>query len=222
MQFLDHLLKNLIVRDLIFLFGGSIFLVALIDSTQIFPMEIETISGLRIFLFLGFAYIIGYVIQEVTAIFPITTTKIPLKYGGFIVWLHNKIHRIDKENNNDANQLTSEYKFDNNKLNSAKNFIELEKNNEHLRLERERIILFKNLGMTIGPSLIYTSFIYFFSICFYSSNKLVLAISLMILGIVLIFLAWIKTIRLAMFLTRVYDSMDQNETEKYKLKTKLK
>ena len=205
MQFLEHLLKNLVVRDLIFLFGGSTFLYSLLDKTRIFRINLNTVSGIEIFLFLGFAYVVGYVIQEATTILRITTTKVPIKYCWLVRIIHNCIHR--------EKGLPD---FVDNELKSAKKFINFEKDNEHLRLERERIILFKNIGMTLGPTMIYTSFIYFYSTYFLGGNQCDLAISLLVFGIILILLGWVKTVRLAFFLNDVWDSMTADEQEKYK------
>lgn len=204
MQFLDHLLKNFFVRDIIFLLGGSIFLYAIIENTNLFPVEIDTISGIRIFLFLGFAYILGYVIQEVTAVTPFTTTKVPITYCNIVIKIHKCIHKED---------VPSDLNKDN--MNIAKNYIDLNKDNEHIRLERERIILFKNIGMTIGPSLIYSALFYSYQIVFCNYENIKLGLTLMMLGIVLIILGWVKTVRLALFLNTVYGTMDENQIQKY-------
>lgn len=207
MQFLDHLLKNFFVRDIIFLLGGSIFLYAIIENTNLFPVEIDSISGIRIFLFLGFAYILGYMIQEVTAIFRITTIKTRNTKCKLIHLVHKCIHyempKVD---------------FDESKLETAKNYIDFEKDNEHLRVERERIILFKNIGTTLGPSLLYSAIIYLTTNYINNSEVLTLGLFLGFLGITLMILGRVKTLRLAYFLEMVYNTMDANLIQKYKRK----
>jgi len=193
-------LKNFIVRDIIYIIGGSSVIVSflyLFNKTDAFGKEIHTAIYLLV---AGLAYMIGYCIQETASWIRIVTTASFFEPWPILTWFYCRfLHRKWEPIFSDIAE--GEYRRNNilERLDQAELIIK-EEASEDNKAERDRIISLMHMGTTMGPcSLVSCILLLIKAIidinCSLGFNITIL-VSVLIIGGLMIVLAWIKALQL--------------------------
>lgn len=186
MNNIAQVIRYFIYRDLIFILSGSTIIV----STFYFYEKLELISrGLSIvflFYFIGFSYIIGYVVQDIFGLLKINPVRAYLKAPPSIVkrlyrwfegedWLHPNVEDEDIKN------------------------IQIEMYNAGEEWDRskaflERILVLKQISTAMFPSFLISSLIIgLHAITTKSNMDFILSMLFLFLSFLLLILGWIKS-----------------------------
>jgi len=142
---MDELVKavrHFIMRDVIFVLGGSVILISfvyLFHALGHATPDLEKIPNVLYLLGAGFAYFIGYVIQDLFCLTPLLTVNYP-EPNRLIRFLYHQHERKPWEpiKDDDFDRLDAQ-------------LLILGTGNEYLRANLERIISLKQIGTTMVP-----------------------------------------------------------------------
>ncbi|HCO95357.1 MAG TPA: hypothetical protein DIU00_15645 [Phycisphaerales bacterium] len=211
-------LKNFVVRDIIYIIGGSSVIVSflyLFNKTDIHGKEIHTAIYILI---AGLAYIIGYCIQDTASWIHIVTTASFFKPWRSLIWFYERfLHRkwkpifSDIEGEDRRNKILE-------RLDQAELIIQ-EKVSLDNKTERERIISLMHMGTTMGPCS-FVSGILLLIKAFVDGNctfrfNITLAVSVLIISGLMIVLAWIKALELMKNTEGLYNSYKNHRFREY-------
>jgi len=187
-------IKNFIVRDIIYIIGGTSVIVSFLYLHGQLKMIISTNTQTAVYFFVaGLSYPIGYCIQEIASITRIVTTA-----SYFDPWpILTRVYR----------RFTHEpWKDPYKKLGERENIVNKVKEDE-LRIQRyaserqmaeiERTISFMQLGTTLGPcGIVSSALILIRAICRNCCFDMWLFRTTLIISVFLITMGWLKALQL--------------------------
>lgn len=141
MNALVKALQKFLSRDLTYLAGGGIVLLAFLhiyDQVALLPR-----SGVLLLFPVAFAYVIGYAIQEVFTLLGLVRTKAEPVPNAYAKWLFRRFERKPDWEPTPR----SEYK-------QAKRWLYQKATPDRLRSDHERLEVLKQVGTTLGPCLL--------------------------------------------------------------------
>ncbi len=203
-------LKNFVVRDIIYIIGGSSVIVSflyLFNKTDMLGKETHTAIYLLV---AGLAYIIGYCIQDTASWIRIVTTASFFEPWPSLIWFYRRfLHRewvpifpdiVDAEER--RNEIFE-------RLDKAELIIQ-EKTSVDNKAERDRIISLMHMGTTMGPCSLVSGILLFIK-AFIDRNytfrfNITLTVSVLIISGLMIVLAWIKALQLMKNTEYLYNS----------------
>jgi len=209
---MNELIKSInyfLYRDFFFILSGSIELLSvyMVFSEKIelkenlFPPVFGNIAPFIISIFfLGIAYVIGYLTQEVFKLF-LTSSKPQNKYRRIVRWAYKRItHNESKE----------EYLLDD--IEEAKMLIYKESDESGMtnKIRYERLISLKQVGTAVGSGFIISGFILLYApvISIWVSPILI------ILGLLLILFGWVKLLEQTEFALKYFQIHSKKEPDK--------
>lgn len=207
-------LKNFIVRDIIYIIGGS----SVILSFLYLSGKMCIITGEKsVFFYLfiaGISYVIGYCIQELFSLMHIVTTASYFDPWRILKKLYHCLtHRGWKD-----------IKLTDDELDKA-NIVIQERAYQDIKADRERIISLMMVGTTIGPCGLISGILLLIKAVDTISNfpflttvsnlDLKLAIAVILISILLIILGWIKGLQLMKNTEGLYDFYKNRKFREY-------
>jgi amino acid transporter len=222
-NFLDNHYQ-LFVRDIIYIIGGSSLLLTLLYFFDNLQASIEKLSRIdritRLFitmLFVGFSYVIGYMVQDTSSIIGIVTTGSITKEDTDDWIVREYIYERFTREEIQQSLLLSEkdQKLQANVQDGMESSrLKFEKNaNRSERIFLHRVIALMQVGTTIGPCWLLCGFIFLLKYLSLSkenkkSKKFykIIGIFLLIAGIILIELGWIKCVQYNSYRNRFKNS----------------
>jgi hypothetical protein len=184
-------------RDFFFILSGSTELASLYTILKKFGLvqtieDIPKLFGIAtpyivLVYFMGLAYVLGYLTQELFNLTPLSTSNPKVKFSRFVRWVYKQSAHQDAED---------EYSLD--KIEKAKKLIYKESDNIGMnnKTRLERFASLKQIGTAVGSGFCVSSIILFISIILkaLSCDYLFLPITLLVFGVALIILGWVKLI----------------------------
>lgn len=180
-----------------FLFGGSIVLASLLYSISL--LEIVEPSILIGALFIGFSYVLGWVIQDVSCILGLVRVEPYVAPKRFYLWLYKRLLGEEWEDIDLSTESLRERKVRVYEHASERNLIEI-----------ERFISLKQVGATISPSSLIASGILFSKYIVSGCGcplELAAGIGLLALAVLLIPLNRIKAAQQAQYVWRLSNQL---------------
>jgi hypothetical protein len=171
--------QRFIYRDLAFVLGGASVVVSFLYSFGKLPLAPD---GLTIALGLGVAYVLGYVIQDLATLCHLVRTKVavpPARIGKGLYWLYERKSIAFKE-------------VDSEVFEKAKKDLLL-KAPESVWADHERVESLKQVGTTLGPSLMISGAMLLSRPWLATRNfETTLGVIVLGLGVALVLLGWLK------------------------------
>jgi hypothetical protein len=196
MNALVKALKTFLSRDLTFLAGGGVVLLAFLHVYDQIPLLPR--SGVLLFFPIAFAYIIGYAVQEFFTLLGWVRTKAEPEPNRYAQWLYRKFERKADW----TPTPRDDYK-------RAKQWPYRKSTPERLRRDHERIESLKQVGTTLGPCLLGAAFLLllpalgkFTTLRLSFEGALIVASTL--LGFLLLSLGWLKVTQQREYLIAEY------------------
>lgn len=194
---MDELVKALqkfLMRDLAFILGGSAVLLSFLAAFDGMPKE--TTPTVWYFFGGGFAYVVGYAIQEWFVILHGVRTKAGVQPPSIAKWLYERFER---------RPLTKMF-YSGSDYDQAKKIL-LTRAPERLQADHERTESLKQFGNTIGPCMLISAGIL-------AAGPLLNQVGLrsalvgggIFLGLALVLCGWLKVTQQAQYVFRVSDA----------------
>jgi len=141
-------LKNFIVRDMVYIIGGTCVMLSFLNLFCKIDDVLSKETHIAIYLFLaGIAYATGYCVQDTASWMKIVTTANVKNPPKFIESLYKR--------------FTGEDKWENANQNRSAELIIQETACQDVKVDRERIISLMQVGTTIGPCSILSALLLF-------------------------------------------------------------
>ena len=177
--------KDFIGRDLIYIVAGGQVVGAFLYCFESVPAATD--SWVLFVLLGGVGYFVAYALQDLLSLFRVLPTVPVRKPCGFLRWIYKLYTRqecavIGKELSPDEHRA----------LIAA-----------GLHPELERLVMLQQIGTTGGPCIVLCGFL--FSVAFRASHRpldLYVGVGGLVLGVLLILLAWLKATQRAQFIAR--------------------
>lgn len=192
MSELINALRQFLLRDIIFILGGSSVILSVFYSFH--PSGIPDIPTPYYFLAAGVAYGVGYAVQDLSCILGLVTTAHYFEPCKLVKWLYYRYER---------SKWQQPTRFDPHTI-----WIMIEQcASEETKGRLERIVVLKMMGTTMGPCAIFSAVLLF--VRWYRGKypeaatfDLTLAIFAFVLGLGLVCLAWLKAAQQVYFMAR--------------------
>ncbi len=176
-------LRRFIARDVIFIVGGSAVVLSFCYAFD--HLWILDMPRPLYFVAAGFAYVVGYVVQDLACLSGLVTTAHFFKPGGTLKRIYRVYTRHDWTEiapfDGEAAWLRLERAAAKGEVPEA-SFVRL-----------ERVVALRQVGTTLGPCCLLSSvFLLYRGFKFLDPFDMALAVGVLVLGLVLIALAWLK------------------------------
>lgn len=204
MDNIAQVIRYFIYRDLIFILSGSTVIISAFYLYEKLELISEKLSLIYIFYFIGFSYIIGYIIQDIFGLLKINPVRAYLRPPPSIVkrlyrwfegenWSHQNIEK------NDIKNIQIEMYNASEEWDRSKAFL-------------ERIFVLKQISTAMFPSfLISSSIIGMHAINTKTNLDYALAILFLFLSFTLLILGWIKSAQETDYILRFYKKWNESQ-----------
>ena len=206
MKYFATALETLIMRDVMYIVGGATVILSgfyLYDTylPTTYLDDVMTVSGFILFIGIGIAYAVGYVVQELSHLFHLTTVHAWSKPSKFSGWLLNIYFR---------QKVELEQTFVDDPFKFAMGIFTIQENDlpDKTIAFIQRYINLKHVGITLGMNFGVSTILLLFQWCMAGrlAQSLVLPIFSAILSIALLTFGRIKGLEQHKYMELVYKS----------------
>lgn len=196
--------RRFIVRDLLYVIGGSLVMFALLSGLHKMPGPTAQVHE---YLFLcGMAYVAGYTVQDTTSMLGITSTRNISRPHRLARWCYERF----------SGERWAETRVDRSDLLFLVTRVHSRLRLDILMAERERYITLMQMGTTMGPCCVLASLILLsqrFTPAPGDFCDLLLIVPLVIMGVLLTSLGWVKACQLTCFEGRLLAFCEERITD---------
>jgi len=196
---------SFLYRDVMFVLGGSAIITSWLYKYDRIPSGEPSVAAY--ILTAGFAYAVGYAVQDIFTIFRIVRTKAGMAPSPFGKFLYRLFERRNVEFE----------KFSNQEYEKAKEWLYRDNKVQRFRADYERIESLKQVGTTLGLCIAISGVILFLKYLLddtCDSFDIATAAAAILLGTVLWSLGWLKVTQQAQYLLKRYQGKPSQEEEK--------
>ena len=191
MQYIIKAFTKFFFRDVMFVLGGSAIILSFLYVYDRLPSKEPSIGVYA--LAVGFAYALGYAVQDIFTLFRVVRAKAgvpPNSFAKFLYWLFER-RKVEFPN------------FKNDQYENAKYWLYTD-GPQRFRDDHERTESLKQIGTTLGPCVALSGLLLLLLPLLkkYMCFDIVVTLAVLLLGISLFSLGWLKVTQQAQYLLK--------------------
>ncbi len=193
--------ERFITRDLMYVIGGASVIVAVLHVFGRIPAELGGWQGLYA---AGLGYVVGYVLQEVSSVVGIVSTKATKPMPATARWVYRRFEGQTWPD--DLGIVPAEFTKAKLKIDST--------GSPRIQARLERIIGLKQVGTTIGPAMLLVALILAIGLLVgFTWFDVVLSGSALVIGVILVELGWLKNGQELLYVRDCAESLEAGSEE---------